>query len=60
MTSESDYGNRKEYNRKIPRRAKIPYYARTIQTIKHHNKNNGAFVRYMLGLSEQMRLRRLE
>lgn len=44
MTSESDYGNRKEYNRKIPRRAKIPYYARTIQTIKHHNKNNGAFV----------------
>nr|XP_048276028.1 leucine-rich repeat and coiled-coil domain-containing protein 1 isoform X3 [Myodes glareolus] len=44
MTSESDYGNRKEYSRRIPRRAKIPYYARTIQTIKHHNKNNGAFV----------------
>ncbi|XP_075827658.1 leucine-rich repeat and coiled-coil domain-containing protein 1 isoform X5 [Microtus pennsylvanicus] len=44
ITSESDYGNRKEYSRKIPRRTKIPYYARTIQTIKHHNKNNGAFV----------------
>ncbi|XP_036033574.1 leucine-rich repeat and coiled-coil domain-containing protein 1 isoform X3 [Onychomys torridus] len=44
ITSESDYGNRKEYIRKAPRRTKIPYYARTIQTIKHHNKNNGAFV----------------
>ncbi|KAL6083947.1 hypothetical protein STEG23_012175, partial [Scotinomys teguina] len=44
ITSESDYGNRKEYTRKAPRRTKIPYYARTIQTIKHHNKNNGAFV----------------
>ncbi|XP_005066860.1 leucine-rich repeat and coiled-coil domain-containing protein 1 isoform X2 [Mesocricetus auratus] len=44
VTSESDYGNRKEYTRKIPRRTKIPYYARTIQTIKHHGKTNGAFV----------------
>ncbi|XP_052574360.1 leucine-rich repeat and coiled-coil domain-containing protein 1 isoform X4 [Peromyscus californicus insignis] len=44
ITSESDYGNRKEYIRKAPRRTKIPYYARTIQTIKHHNKSNGAFV----------------
>ncbi|XP_052036776.1 leucine-rich repeat and coiled-coil domain-containing protein 1 isoform X2 [Apodemus sylvaticus] len=44
VTSESDYGNRKECSRKVPRRTKIPYYARTIQTIKHHNKNNGAFV----------------
>ncbi|CAO2579964.1 Leucine-rich repeat and coiled-coil domain-containing protein 1, partial [Lemmus lemmus] len=44
IISESDYGNRKEYSRKIPRRVKIPYYARTIQTIKHHNKNNGAFL----------------
>ncbi|XP_076419931.1 leucine-rich repeat and coiled-coil domain-containing protein 1 isoform X5 [Peromyscus maniculatus bairdii] len=44
ITSESDYGNRKEYIRKAPRRTKIPYYARTIQTIKHHSKNNGAFV----------------
>ncbi|XP_039109413.1 leucine-rich repeat and coiled-coil domain-containing protein 1 isoform X1 [Hyaena hyaena] len=40
MTSESEYGNRKEFNRRIPRRSKIPYYSRTIQTIKHHNKNN--------------------
>ncbi|XP_028740967.1 leucine-rich repeat and coiled-coil domain-containing protein 1 isoform X2 [Peromyscus leucopus] len=44
ITSESDYGNRKEYIRKAPRRTKIPYYARTIQTIKHHSKNNSAFV----------------
>ncbi|XP_028623284.1 leucine-rich repeat and coiled-coil domain-containing protein 1 isoform X2 [Grammomys surdaster] len=44
VTSESDYGTRKECSRKVPRRTKIPYYARTIQTIKHHNKNNGAFV----------------
>ncbi|XP_028740968.1 leucine-rich repeat and coiled-coil domain-containing protein 1 isoform X3 [Peromyscus leucopus] len=43
ITSESDYGNRKEYIRKAPRRTKIPYYARTIQTIKHHSKNNSAF-----------------
>ncbi|XP_033616234.1 leucine-rich repeat and coiled-coil domain-containing protein 1 isoform X5 [Fukomys damarensis] len=43
ITSESDYGNRKECNRKVPRRSKIPYYARTIQSIKHHNKNNSAF-----------------
>ncbi|XP_030159901.1 leucine-rich repeat and coiled-coil domain-containing protein 1 isoform X2 [Lynx canadensis] len=40
MTSESEYGNRKECNRRIPRRSKIPYYSKTIQTIKHHNKNN--------------------
>lgn len=44
ITSESDCGNRKECSRKIPRRTKIPYYTRTIQSIKHHNKNNGAFV----------------
>ncbi|XP_051028727.1 leucine-rich repeat and coiled-coil domain-containing protein 1 isoform X2 [Acomys russatus] len=44
ITSESDYGNRKECSRRIPRRTKIPYYSRTIQTIKHHNKNSGAFV----------------
>ncbi|EHB00485.1 Leucine-rich repeat and coiled-coil domain-containing protein 1, partial [Heterocephalus glaber] len=43
ITSESDYGNRKECNRKVPRRSKIPYYARTIQSIKHHNKNSSAF-----------------
>ncbi|XP_029779561.1 leucine-rich repeat and coiled-coil domain-containing protein 1 isoform X3 [Suricata suricatta] len=40
MTSESEYENRKEFNRRIPRRSKIPCYSRTIQTIKHHNKNN--------------------
>ncbi|XP_032172146.1 leucine-rich repeat and coiled-coil domain-containing protein 1 isoform X5 [Mustela erminea] len=40
MTSESDYGNRKECNRRIPRRSKIPYHSKTIQTIKHHSKNN--------------------
>lgn len=44
ITSESDYGNRKECSRKVSRRTKIPYYTRTIQSIKHHNKNNGAFV----------------
>lgn len=40
VTSESDYGNRKECSRKVPRRSKIPYCARSIQTIKHHNRNN--------------------
>ncbi|XP_070078167.1 leucine-rich repeat and coiled-coil domain-containing protein 1 isoform X4 [Equus caballus] len=40
VTSESDFGNRKECNKKIPRRSKIPCYSRTIQTIKHHSKNN--------------------
>eukprot|EP00073_Rattus_norvegicus_P005259 NP_001094115.2 leucine-rich repeat and coiled-coil domain-containing protein 1 [Rattus norvegicus] len=44
ITSESDYGNRKKCSRKVSRRTKIPYYTRTIQSIKHHNKNNGAFV----------------
>ncbi|XP_007180208.1 leucine-rich repeat and coiled-coil domain-containing protein 1 isoform X1 [Balaenoptera acutorostrata] len=44
VTSESDCGNRKECNRKIPRRSKIPYYSKTIQTIKHHSKNNSAFI----------------
>ncbi|XP_047278320.1 leucine-rich repeat and coiled-coil domain-containing protein 1 isoform X3 [Homo sapiens] len=44
ITSESDYGNRKECNRKVPRRSKIPYDAKTIQTIKHHNKNYNSFV----------------
>ncbi|KAM5281792.1 leucine-rich repeat and coiled-coil domain-containing protein 1 isoform 2-T2 [Ctenodactylus gundi] len=43
ITSESDFGNRKECNRKVPRRSRIPYYARTIQSIKHHNKNNSVF-----------------
>ncbi|XP_055459408.1 leucine-rich repeat and coiled-coil domain-containing protein 1 isoform X2 [Psammomys obesus] len=43
ITSESDYGNRKECSRRIPRRTKIPYYSRNIQTIKHHNKNYGVF-----------------
>ncbi|XP_063113583.1 leucine-rich repeat and coiled-coil domain-containing protein 1 isoform X3 [Cavia porcellus] len=46
ITSESDYGNRKECNRKVPRKSKIPYYARTMQSIKHHNKNNSAFGSY--------------
>ncbi|XP_066234893.1 leucine-rich repeat and coiled-coil domain-containing protein 1 isoform X3 [Saccopteryx leptura] len=45
MTSDSDYGNKKDCNRKIPRRSKIPYYAKTIQTIKHHNKNSNTFIR---------------
>ncbi|KAI5938942.1 Leucine-rich repeat and coiled-coil domain-containing protein 1 [Manis javanica] len=40
VTSESDYGNRKECNRKIPRRSKIPYYSRTVRTVKHHSRNN--------------------
>nr|XP_058898657.1 leucine-rich repeat and coiled-coil domain-containing protein 1 isoform X3 [Kogia breviceps] len=44
VTSESDYGNRNECNRKIPRRSKIPYYSKTIQTVKHHSKNNNAFI----------------
>ncbi|KAM9198712.1 leucine-rich repeat and coiled-coil domain-containing protein 1 isoform 6-T7 [Dugong dugon] len=39
VTSESDSGNRKEINRKISRRSKIPYYSKTTQTIKHHSKN---------------------
>ncbi|XP_021571803.1 leucine-rich repeat and coiled-coil domain-containing protein 1 isoform X2 [Carlito syrichta] len=43
ITSESDYGNRKECNRKVPRRSKIPYYSKTIQTIKHHSKNYNSF-----------------
>ncbi|KAM4865372.1 leucine-rich repeat and coiled-coil domain-containing protein 1 isoform 1-T4 [Thomomys bottae] len=44
ITSESDYGNRKECNRKVARRSKNPYYGKSIQTIKHHNKNNGPFI----------------
>ncbi|XP_054548125.1 leucine-rich repeat and coiled-coil domain-containing protein 1 isoform X2 [Talpa occidentalis] len=44
MTSESDFGNRKECNRKIPRRSKIPCYYRTIQTIRHHGKNSNPFM----------------
>ncbi|KAM6214375.1 leucine-rich repeat and coiled-coil domain-containing protein 1 isoform 1-T1 [Rhynchocyon petersi] len=39
-TSESDFGVRKEINRKISQRSKIPRYSKTTQTIKHHNKNN--------------------
>ncbi|XP_008589965.1 PREDICTED: leucine-rich repeat and coiled-coil domain-containing protein 1 [Galeopterus variegatus] len=46
ITSESDYGNRKECNRKVPRRSKIPYYAKTIQTIKHHSRGSNPFVSY--------------
>nr|KAF6300654.1 leucine rich repeat and coiled-coil centrosomal protein 1 [Myotis myotis] len=44
ITSESDYGNRKECNRKVPRRSKIPYYSKTIQTIKHYNKNSNTSI----------------
>ncbi|XP_069847094.1 leucine-rich repeat and coiled-coil domain-containing protein 1 [Dipodomys merriami] len=44
ITSESDYGHRKECSKKVARRPKNPYYGRTIQTIKHHNKNNGTFI----------------
>ncbi|KAM5212106.1 leucine-rich repeat and coiled-coil domain-containing protein 1 isoform 2-T2 [Hipposideros larvatus] len=44
VTSESDWGNRKECNRKIPRRSRIPYYSKTIQTIKHHSKNSHPFI----------------
>ncbi|XP_006153914.1 leucine-rich repeat and coiled-coil domain-containing protein 1 isoform X2 [Tupaia chinensis] len=44
VTSESDFGNRKECNRRVPRRSRIPYYAKTIQTIKHHSKNTNPFV----------------
>ncbi|XP_058131672.1 leucine-rich repeat and coiled-coil domain-containing protein 1 isoform X2 [Dasypus novemcinctus] len=40
VTSESDFGNRKESSRKIPRRSKIPYYSRTTQNFKHHSKNS--------------------
>ncbi|XP_036193328.1 leucine-rich repeat and coiled-coil domain-containing protein 1 isoform X3 [Myotis myotis] len=46
ITSESDYGNRKECNRKVPRRSKIPYYSKTIQTIKHYNKNSNTSISY--------------
>ncbi|XP_036293251.1 leucine-rich repeat and coiled-coil domain-containing protein 1 isoform X2 [Pipistrellus kuhlii] len=46
ITSESDYGNRKECNRKIPRRSKIPYYSKAIQTIKHYNKNSNSSISY--------------
>ncbi|XP_013964769.1 leucine-rich repeat and coiled-coil domain-containing protein 1 isoform X3 [Canis lupus familiaris] len=44
ITSESDYGNRKECNRRISRRSKVPYYSKTIQAIKHHTKNNNPFM----------------
>ncbi|KAG8520398.1 Leucine-rich repeat and coiled-coil domain-containing protein 1, partial [Galemys pyrenaicus] len=44
VTSESDFGNRKECNRKIPRRSKIPFHYRTIQTIRHHSKNSNPFM----------------
>ncbi|XP_070333546.1 leucine-rich repeat and coiled-coil domain-containing protein 1 isoform X3 [Odocoileus virginianus] len=44
VTSESDYGNRKECSKKTSRRSKIPYYSKTIQTIKHHSKNNSTFI----------------
>ncbi|XP_077023230.1 leucine-rich repeat and coiled-coil domain-containing protein 1 isoform X3 [Tamandua tetradactyla] len=39
-TSESDFGNRRERNRKIPQRSKVPYYSKTTQTFKHHSKNS--------------------
>ncbi|XP_029421237.1 leucine-rich repeat and coiled-coil domain-containing protein 1 isoform X3 [Nannospalax galili] len=44
INSENDYSNRKGCNRKIPRRSKIPLYAKSIQTIKHNNKNNSSSV----------------
>uniref|UniRef100_A0A8C2R7I4 Leucine rich repeat and coiled-coil centrosomal protein 1 n=1 Tax=Capra hircus TaxID=9925 RepID=A0A8C2R7I4_CAPHI len=44
VTSESDYGNRKECSKKMSRRSKIPYYSKTIQTIKHHSKNSSTFI----------------
>lgn len=44
VTSESDYGNRKECSKKTSRRSKIPYYSKTIQTIKHHSKNSSTFI----------------
>ncbi|KAM8911212.1 leucine-rich repeat and coiled-coil domain-containing protein 1 isoform 2-T2 [Lycaon pictus] len=44
ITSESDYGNRKECNRRFSRRSKVPYYSKTIQAIKHHTKNNNPFM----------------
>ncbi|XP_048214972.1 leucine-rich repeat and coiled-coil domain-containing protein 1 isoform X4 [Perognathus longimembris pacificus] len=44
ITSESDYGNRKECNKKVARRSRNPYYGRTIQTIKHHGRNNSPFI----------------
>ncbi|XP_004697545.1 leucine-rich repeat and coiled-coil domain-containing protein 1 isoform X1 [Echinops telfairi] len=40
VTSESDTGNRKEINRKISRRSRLPYYPKTAQAIRHHNRNN--------------------
>ncbi|XP_055287864.1 leucine-rich repeat and coiled-coil domain-containing protein 1 isoform X2 [Moschus berezovskii] len=46
VTSESDYGNRKECSKKTSRRSKIPYYSKTIQTIKHHSKNSSTFISY--------------
>ncbi|XP_049637973.1 leucine-rich repeat and coiled-coil domain-containing protein 1 [Suncus etruscus] len=44
LTSESDSANRKECSRRIPRRSKIPYYARSIQSLKHLTKNSTTFV----------------
>ncbi|XP_060055400.1 leucine-rich repeat and coiled-coil domain-containing protein 1 isoform X2 [Erinaceus europaeus] len=40
LTSESDFGNRKECSRKFSRKSKIPCYYKNIQSIKHHNKNS--------------------
>ncbi|XP_023351719.2 leucine-rich repeat and coiled-coil domain-containing protein 1 isoform X1 [Sarcophilus harrisii] len=39
MTSESDYESGKENHKKMPRRTKIPYYSKAVQTSKHHNKS---------------------
>ncbi|XP_054985221.1 leucine-rich repeat and coiled-coil domain-containing protein 1 isoform X4 [Sorex araneus] len=43
FTSESDY-EKKECSRRIPRRSKIPYYARSIQSLKHHSKSSSTFM----------------
>ncbi|XP_040849687.1 leucine-rich repeat and coiled-coil domain-containing protein 1 isoform X2 [Ochotona curzoniae] len=44
ITSESECGNRKECCRRVPRRSKIPYCCKTIQTIRHHSKNSCHFM----------------
>ncbi|XP_055963850.1 leucine-rich repeat and coiled-coil domain-containing protein 1 isoform X1 [Sorex fumeus] len=43
FTSESDY-EKKESSRRIPRRSKIPYYARSIQPLKYHSKSSSTFI----------------
>ncbi|XP_074135077.1 leucine-rich repeat and coiled-coil domain-containing protein 1 isoform X3 [Sminthopsis crassicaudata] len=39
ITSESDYESGKENHKKMPRRTKIHYYSKAVQTSKHHNKS---------------------